>query len=504
MAYDDIKKHFQSYIIYAPENNYYKSLLENHLKLKSKELSIGILKYYDVKNSALLKRNTSEIINDTTSIIILVSFELLSSDFGLSNKIDLLVRANKLKQIKIIPIYIDHANVSNSALRHVNRLYANKIPLYEVDNQGRAAFNNHLQILSSEICQHILAAITYDHSIKKDWNESVKKNTIEGYNHFIKKHYYSKYKPFAKTKKDQLIEKDLWKKASKEDKISAYVHYLSSAPLGEHKNKAVIKIVDIESKEEKAREDINTNENLGILFDYKINFRKNGKIDEVNKKIYSVFSKPLDFLLFNETPIKSESKYLQAKIHETCTRDEIFTYHLLKEVIGSVQRGLYNLKHQLIDFKKTLFNRTFLLVLIAITMPSLLFYLSIDLTPYILIGNGTLLIIVSFILFTSVWNAARLMSKDIRSCDDKLAKIRKKMVELKIAYLINDIKRQGELVLFIYNTEDWLEGKSRKNISSYLQKLSEDQEYNSSNPKLEYFKNRLSTLASLEYENSEE
>lgn len=414
----------------------------------------------------------ARLITDRTIVLIpLISFEFVLSDFGTFFEESPLLREHNCKRIRIMPILIDPCDLSLTAFQKIDRLESNKIPIRQL---GRNAYHNHLQSIVAELSAAILAKADSQSRIDAAWQEAQTEHSAEAYMSFHRKYTISKYGQRSLAAYKQLLERKLWKEALAFNSAEFYLKYLKESPLRQHQNKAITKIVALENDEKVYREDMNNNTNLGILLEYKSKFRETGRLNEVNDKLFEIFSKPINHWTKERPEIKTEANYLNYEIHNKCSPDEAFTFDLFEKVKRDIELNIDSLIKQKITLKESLWVYlavgTFVLLLLLMIL-SWIYAISFSKNTWyfwIVMGLGA--------YYFSFRGLIRIQ-RDINKYNEKLAEVRKEFAQLKIAFLTFDKLKQEQVGLYFNNTEEWLAEMDRRNLGYYLfeKKVKEDQ-----------------------------
>lgn len=88
----------------------------------------------------------------------------------------------------------------------------------------------------------VLLLLSSCDTAKRDWEKANKRNTVEAYHEFIRKHPKSEHISEA----DEKVEALIWERARKVNEIEAYEKYLSQYPEGKYVGEAKQKIEDTE------------------------------------------------------------------------------------------------------------------------------------------------------------------------------------------------------------------------------------------------------------------
>ncbi len=454
-------------VLYAERDERFKTDIVNHLNLKSTVTPLGSILPKCLEESHALNSHIRQTIQSTTSVICLLSYDFIMTDFGVGNSFSKLIEAHNLNRICLIPIFIDRCHSAPTKLKSIWRLSYNPVPLIELEDKE---YHENLQLLCKEVAAMITLANKYNNDLTELWENAQSSDELEQYRFFIQKYPYSRYTNKAKERYKKLLEDKLWKESSAMDSTQNYLYYLVNAPYAINKEDSVEKIIEFEESEEIARQDIMMNSNLALLLDYKLRYRESGDLNLVNEKIHQILSKPIDQWMPEDENIVTESHFLKYKIYDACNKNEIFNYYLIEKSYEKVIRKLQRVKSSLnskigslsLFMGMLIFGTLFLFILPENGMLS-----SLHSYRYFFVF---LCVIVGF----SVWNAVAQLKSEVDFCKDNLVSIKKKFVELKVLFSSRNTLGQGKLFLFLFNTEEWLHALSNRSIWFYLLAESSD------------------------------
>ncbi len=460
---------YSTLILYSQKDEQYKHELHSQIRFFLGKGNVANFKYSSLEQSDPHTLQADRIINRHLALIYLVSYDLIKSDFAISSNFSKLVGAHKLRQIQIFPIILDECDFQITSLKDVSLLRSNKVPFSSLQK------DRHMHIwrnIREELMDGILATMEYHRSIEDQWKQACKKNTPKSYLNFLQKYPYSKFSPQAKSIYERMREEELWKDAQLFKETYYYLQYIKSAPLGKYKSECIEKIIEIENNEEAARQDMYGNENLGIFLDYKYRFREKGDMATVEERIIQIMEKPVGQWICQEEEIETESHYLNYEIYKSCSESEVLTFELFEKLYGELGRGIEFLIHKSHKLIGTLRFYVFPLlpglILVGILGELLLFEKNI----LFRLPRGWFpnLILWGLVLWMGykVYRAFRAMRKDITAFEKKKDELQKNWMQLKIAFLTQDVKVRSSMIFYLYKTEDWLQKNNKKGLINYF------------------------------------
>ena len=462
MILGDRKVNNTTIILYSENDEKFKSDVLKHLQLRDEVTPLDKISSTCLDQTKKFTVHLNQTIKDTTTVICMLSYNFITTEFGLGSYFKKLIEAHNLNRICLIPIYIDISDTSPVRLKKIKKLNNNSTPLIQLDEKY---YHQKLADIAQEVASLILEANKFNSKLVNHWERIKSSGSIDEYRVFIEKYKYSRYTERAQLEYDKLLEEKLWKEASSAllNTTENQLYYLTNAPFAKHKKESINKIIEIEESEDVARKDVEKNSNLGILFDYKLKYRETGDINLVNEKIYKILSKSLDEGIGKEEKIETESYKLKYNIFENCSKNELFNYYLFEKSYEKVIKKLN-------DTQKGLSGK--ITNIIFVSFLSLFFIFVLSWIDSDLISNYSsyhfIIYAFCFLGIFSVVKAITQIQKELTICKKKLAEIKIKFIELKILFASRNLIGQNNFFLFLFNTEEELHQLSKKSIWSYL------------------------------------
>jgi hypothetical protein len=257
------------------------------------------------------------------------------------------------------------------------------------------------------------------------------------------------------------------------------MYYLKDSPLELHRDKAVERIIEIELAFEQIKEDVEKNEDLGLLFDYKSRFRKEMDTPWVQDEIFKALGEAVR-LDGNHSWVNAESQFLKIEVYKACSRQEIFTYSLLEEYVKNLRKAFYAISKKITAKKVSVAFSTGLIVILVFMFFLFLELIGVNImnSLYVMIKKHPLLfLMISFMSLLSVRNMLKYLDKEHATCQLIINNIAKELIHLKIAFIIK--VDYGQCIKELHNMEEWGMVVSEKSLWSYAWAEEEKMEFKS-------------------------
>lgn len=145
-----------------------------------------------------------------------------------------------------------------------------------------------------DACNHILQSLCKlckewrekKAQLEQAWKQAQIKNTIEGFEAFLKLYPHSWYSKEARNQANVLLEAKLWEEANEKESLEAYYQYLSVTTLNKDRlNEAALKIAEIEEDEERSWKFTADQKRPEFFFRHKALFFEGAHLEETNDRI---------------------------------------------------------------------------------------------------------------------------------------------------------------------------------------------------------------------------
>ena len=464
-------------LLFAERDNTYKLDLEAHLSMYLQSRNVWRLRQTAIDQLMTRPVDLPKLVDQYSVVICLLSTHFLAHASTQNRLLQELAAAHRLKKVHVVPIYLESLEETNNPLRKIVRLPSNNIP-FNMLQAGQ--YRRCLPMITHDIGEAVDTALAFEYEHDTSWQATSRANRIDRYRDFILKYPYSKYQSTARQQRNELVEEKLWREATAINTPDHYIRYLTHTPLSKYKKEAIDRIVEIENSEPIVKQDVVNNPNLGMLMNYKMRFRNEGAVSEINNIIFNIFNKPVEAWFENnnnpftidEDPVATESYQLKRQIHEQCTAAETFTLELLDEFSQNLKMKIRLLKEKTLkDRKENLFNFTFG----VLSLVFLFFFINnLGTDPYAQstgpwIARHPILTMLPFIAIAGwVWLVINSITKEQQLCIEKLSEIEAKRIELKVAFLVHDKKQKAQVALFLHNTDEWAEDLRVKTLPDYF------------------------------------
>jgi len=242
---DEIKIVHNTCVLFSKKDKEYKADFKNHLTNISECHLLGNVYYQSVEERDLFLINDKVFFNITT-VVCLLSAGFIVSEFAQSEDFKKIIRADG-KTIKFIPVYIDDLHLDGHSLNKINRIRTNALPLSKLES---GLYHKALQLLVIEVSMLMQVANEFERDVEIAWEKAQRTKTIEAYQQVVDKYPEGKYVKKAKKYRDELVEWKIWKNVLLFGDVASLLEYLTNAPLQLHRNKAIVRIISVELKEE--------------------------------------------------------------------------------------------------------------------------------------------------------------------------------------------------------------------------------------------------------------
>lgn len=464
------KTKYKTYLLYSSGEKEIADTICIYLKhLERQKDSKGRQKDYGpiISKEVTLKENSEfarKIIKSNTLIVIyLISCDFVRAKAEFIRALELFIIEHNCKRIRLLPVLTDGFSITETPFRKIKPINPEG-PAFKQIPQG--ACPNSYTALTLNISSEILSAIERQRKIDEQWQAAQKENTEESYRVFYEKNKLCKYGNLAQAKHYEIMEKRLWKEALEGGELSHYLNYLKKAPLNNHKNKAIVKIIEGEHCEEVIMGDIDKSSNLSFLMERKSRIESDNNIIKSKQKIERQFGKPLEDWIGERSRIETLSNLLGHEIHQVCSKNEIYSFNYFEKYTDTLDRKIKEL------IKKVESQRGLLAIYVGSFLLFLVLFAPIinDLFDGLLFSvvSDARVIVVSVSIAILTFRAFQIMSMDIRNYEEKRRLLLKKVVELKVSFLINNKVDQSQAILFFNDTDNWIEEKKAKRILDYF------------------------------------
>ena len=467
--------------LYATSDEPFQLEIKAHLDQQFKSKDIGRIRYQTIDDFFPLKDSLHHLITNTTTFICLLSPHFFASSFSKSIELKKIITAHVLKGMKVIPIELFDVNLPTTLFNSFESLSSNQKPLY---SSHKEIYQHRLSLLATEMADEVNSANAYEQAMDQAWTNAKKSKSIEKYELFLHSFQYSPYSHEAQVHLDELKEEKLWKEAVAFDEIQYYLNYLLETPLKKYEEEAVDKIMELEADDSIAGRDAIDNSNLALLYDYKRRFPKGIHLTEVNEKIFSLLSRPIESLKMERPHIlqKGESaEYLQGLIpeqeglqlkgsllnylvHKKNTPSEIFAFEHLQDFNNYLHKKLKKLKSELSGIAISLFVLPFVfLTIVAFSLLVISFgYLTFNVWMALFFA-----ILIYFSYRASVAYTV-IVKENQKKCEYKLKEAKKNLIRLKVAFISHDRIQINRFILFFQNTDEWANQLLSQNALTYI------------------------------------
>jgi len=462
----------------ALEEVYLLPHLESHFKLLENQRLIDSFNVLSINEAQALQMDYKYIRQEVDVLVLLLSTSFLATDFGQQHILSNLYKLHYGKTMLLLPILVHPCEVANTPLQRVAIFPSNHLPISS--NQ----WDDVQQALYVAIFE--IKPLVSDFKIKKEqleaaWKEVEQSKSVSTIDNFLNLYPYSKYQNPAKKIRNQALEEQLWSKALLTPTLENLLEYLKSAPLQNHKEEAISKIIKLEEDETIAWQDTETNQAIAFFFDYKSRFPEGQHVGQAEKRLEELLAVPLDKYLDPEqmrhigeeelAPQQYETQGygLTYLAYQTLSPEEMLSYELISEYIERVNQKLSEARYKLSGWWNYL--------------GALVVFMSLMIAAYLVLSfrNGiqdkttsdlVLYMMLPFAIFLGVLylllNVKKQVGDDKDFCEKEQSLSEHNNIDLKIAFITHDKKNIRAALLRLWNNEKKADVLNEKRILDYL------------------------------------
>lgn len=303
--------------------------------------------------------------------------------------------------------------------------------------------------------------------VEHAWRQARAIHEVEAYEAFLKKYPHCRHAQEARNLADNLTEAELWEKANKEDGLKHFYSYLLSPSKNDERlDEAAQKITGFEEDDERFWRDTETQKGPEFFLRYKAMFPRGKHIEEANKKLGKILSKPAPLATAHVKP--TEYQYLMHLAYQHLPEEEFFALDCNLMYCGQIRRyrdyvSFWNF------WKQLLFTVSYIVMLGLIGLAC--WYGSPLLSSGSAITNTLvdILAVIAF-LYSIDWIARsfHFMKKDRKELKEARQALAQMYAYLKVGFLTNDARGIWKIQTFLDRTDRKLHDIQHKGFFHYL------------------------------------
>ncbi|MEO1627715.1 MAG: hypothetical protein AAFV25_21375, partial [Bacteroidota bacterium] len=245
---------------------------------------------------------------------------------------------NRVGEMIFLPLYVKRCSLVGTSLQRLEVLERNEVPLSELP---LSIYQEQMRLIAREISKRLHSCIQSKEEESRHWKEAVADDTAEAYEQFAQQHPYSRHIPEASLQHDRLKDDKLWAEAKAYGEPSFYLQYLLESNQQLNAKAAKEQLVEMESDEQLALQDVLDNQRFSIWMDYKLRFEQKGDMAKIDAKLYDYFGKysPGDA----DGPMHITANLLEYRLFLMESREELYNYLLVKQSWEKVYADLEKL-----------------------------------------------------------------------------------------------------------------------------------------------------------------
>ncbi len=384
---------------------------------------------------------TEERLEHTDIFVLLVSADMLASNFMQSLKFQAIVQRDEADALELMMVLLRPCDLENSPLSEFEMLPRQDEPVisehWHNADQAFLAIADELKIVSQE-------RRATKSELERDWAVTQGSKSIMTYNNFLQKHTDSKYSPIAQEEKDRIREEQLWVKVERDGNMNNLLSYLQKAPLQLRREEALQRIIDLRKDEEVIWKDAKKNKELAFFMDYKRRFPRGAHSEQANMFIENFLLTPFDY---TDRKLNTEAYYLQKLALEELSPKEYLSMDMIVQYTEYSRRVLKGMI-------STLSSRASLMTMLAygaVGVVILLMCLQYYFVPPKVITIPSLIrfiipIVVVSLVATTILNIGQVIQRDALICREELDNLKRKKVMLQTAFILHDKRTISEML----------------------------------------------------------
>ncbi len=406
---------------------------------------------------------TEDRLEHTDIFIILISADLLASEFMQSIKLQNILHRDEAHALELIPILLRECDLEHSIFDAFELLPTeNKAVVSEHwhnPDQAFLAIGDELKIITQE-------RRSTKTELEKDWAVTQGSRSLMTYDTFLEKHTDSKYSPIAQEEKDQIREEQLWVKVERDSNMSTLLNYLQKAPLQAYRDEALERIIALRQDEEIVWKDAKKNNELAFFMDYKRRFPKGAHRDQADFFIENFLLTPFDY---NEKKLKTEGYYLQKLALEELSTKEYLSMDMIVQYTEYSRRVLKKMIGTLGGQASLLSMIAYGIVGIVVILMCLQYYFvpPSEITVPSLI-RFIIPIVLSSLVATTILNVSNVIARDALICKEELDSLKRKKVMLQTAFILHDKRTISSLLKSLLEIEQRSSNIHKKQLRDYF------------------------------------
>ncbi len=435
------------------------------------------LRFREIGDFMSSQYGVKKVVAENDLILLIVTAHFLATEFCYSTELSQLLEANNLRNVQLIPLVFTSCHIEGSILHKLERLPSNTEPLI---NPHTYRLEQPLFVVSGELESKIERIRFFKGKVENAWQNAQVVNEYNSYRAFIDQFPFSLFRPEAERRANEMLEAKLWKEAKAFDNITHLLHYLKDAPdtpaKFRHKQEALDRIAAIEGAEATVGNDAIDSRNLPLLLDYLRRYPRGSQAPQA----HSQFSDLMDDLFSGREQVAELEAFLvpkkgsQPTLKTESQRLRYLALQLLKpdEIMAldsycQFGQELYRKAKGLSDRLKG--NASFF----QMSMPT---FVVVSYMAYLMLGDRLagqdwaiyLFVMLGIGLLYGLFVGNRYMTADAQICSDMAEDLRRKLTELRVAFLFHDRITINRLLFEMVNAQSRLQRLSSLGMGDYM------------------------------------
>lgn len=458
----DISQSLTASFLYSEKDEDFRDELSAYLKLLEAENSWLRLKYYAMER--LSQFDLRKLLDNSDLFLLAASTDFMAATLEQGGMFRRIMDHHQTGKVMAIALLFRKCRIRECVFKNAILLPQSQDPV----NSPAWPTRDHAYLDIHDALKPLLVeALEKKTALEKSWKAAQAIHKVESYWAFLQKYPRSRYSPKAKKYLDELVEKELWAKAERQDDVPGYFHYLSNAPMQEKRFEAAQRISEIEDDDEKNWVEAEKNDAFELFLRYRANFPEGKHLNEDEAALNRKLTTP--GALEGNCKESLESNFLMYLACRRLNFNEMFS-------LQSYLKYGNKLKEQRVGVLNNIYWNIFKLVAAPLLALVLFLYLGFPVLKLSGIPEGS-----TSQFLRGVFRAAlvgvlvygivlviKSFVNDFLILKDADGILKRGLVLLKVAYLNNEMDKIQKLLVRLHKVEQVLEKLQAKGALSYL------------------------------------
>jgi len=319
--------------LYSDYDEELKYLFEQHFELLYSQPNpyFNRIKYVAVEGIQESKVTDEEIKLYTDVVIVLLSATFLNAAYVRSYRMQAIIKLHNEQNLFLVPVLLKACDITGTSFTKMDVL---PHPEHPVAAEHWQHIDEALNTISDAFKDILPKAKARKTEILNAWTMAKESDHIRGYDTFLRQFPRSVYREEANDRRNELLETQLWKNATRSNTVETLMEYLQDAPLREHEEDAKKKIIEIEADQNIAWEDATLNKDLAFYLNYRGRFPNDkARVEELDEAIATILNRPLDQIAHPDDLEEIQSDYTDEEHHTSfSTQSNYLSYLAIQEL----------------------------------------------------------------------------------------------------------------------------------------------------------------------------